>query len=268
MSKKDGKHKTTSCCMIDDGHPDSKSNVDIAVETCANGINVIGKKPSEELVFLIMKVGSSVTNTRNLVKNVKKKGLEEGFNNFEITLLARDLLRPSLTKRQLNYWFPIRSNTRKIQNIQKVHNIENKDKAQFPVAFVLPSLLQSAPPFPDQREATSTINPPATREKILIEKHEGKTSGRISFSDVIDPESAADSTIYQPSLHHHKCENQNSSPNENPNDGSSDFFQVSKNCDFVKEHFRPRIDPIEAIEYLQRFVGKCQKIDFAFRVVE
>lgn len=268
MSKKDEKRKTTSCCMVDDGRPDSKSTADTAKETSANGIKVIGKKPSKELDSLIMSIGSSIANTRNLIKNVKKKGMEEGFNNFEITLLARELLRPSLTKRQLNYWFPIMSNSRKIQNIQKVHNIENKDKAQFPVAFVLPSVSQSVPPFPGQMGATVAITSSATREKILIEKNGGKTSGRISFSDLIDPKSALDSTIYQPSLHQFKWENQNSPPNENPNDGSSDFFQVSKNCDFVKEHFRPRIDPIEAIEYLQRFVGKYQKIDFAFRVVE
>ena len=50
-------------------------------------------------------------NLKNLVKNINKKGHEEKFSNFEINLLAREVLRQSLTKRQLNYWFPIRKNT-------------------------------------------------------------------------------------------------------------------------------------------------------------
>ena len=45
------------------------------------------------------------------MKKIKKKGHEEEFSNFEINLLAREVLRQSLTKRQLNYWFPIRKNT-------------------------------------------------------------------------------------------------------------------------------------------------------------
>jgi hypothetical protein len=73
-------------------------------------IDLNGKRPSEELISMIQDLGNSCVNLKNLVKNIKKKGYEEEFSNFEINLLAREVLRKSLTKRQLNYWFPIRKN--------------------------------------------------------------------------------------------------------------------------------------------------------------
>jgi hypothetical protein len=74
-------------------------------------IEVNRKRASEELISMIRDLGSSCVKVKNLVKNIKKKGHEEEFSNFEINLLAREVLRQSLTKRQLNYWFPIRKNT-------------------------------------------------------------------------------------------------------------------------------------------------------------
>lgn len=74
-------------------------------------IEVNRKRPSEELISMIRDFGISCVNLKKLVKNIKKKGLEEEFSNFEINLLAREVLRQSITRRQLNYWFPIRINT-------------------------------------------------------------------------------------------------------------------------------------------------------------
>ena len=37
--------------------------------------------------------------------------MKKSFSNFEINLLAREYSRQSITRRQLNYWFPIRINT-------------------------------------------------------------------------------------------------------------------------------------------------------------
>lgn len=48
---------------------------------------------------------------------------------------------------------------------------------------------------------------------------------------------------------------------------AANFFCVVKDCDFKKEHFKAQIEPKLAIEYLQKFVGVHQKIDFAFRVI-
>ncbi|MFI5405826.1 MAG: hypothetical protein ACHQ1D_04855 [Nitrososphaerales archaeon] len=45
-------------------------------------------------------------------------------------------------------------------------------------------------------------------------------------------------------------------------------FQIPKDCDFMSEHFKSAIEPIMAIQYLRSFVGKYQKIDFGFRVIE
>ena len=65
-------------------------------------IEINRKIPSEDLITMIQDLGNSCVNLKNLVKKIKKKGHEEEFSNFEINLLAREVLRQSLTKRQLN----------------------------------------------------------------------------------------------------------------------------------------------------------------------
>ena len=57
------------------------------------------KRPSEELISMIRDFGISCVNLKKLVKNIKKKGLEEEFSNFEINLLAREVLRQSITRK-------------------------------------------------------------------------------------------------------------------------------------------------------------------------
>ena len=64
---------------------------------------------------MIRDFGISSVNLKKLVKNIKKKGHEEEFSNCEIKLFAREVLRQSITRRQLNYWFPIRINTTELQ---------------------------------------------------------------------------------------------------------------------------------------------------------
>lgn len=113
-----------------------------------------------------------------------KNGRDEGFNEFEITLLARELLCPSLTRRQMNYWFPLRSNAKRIQIAQKVHNVEDKDKAQFSETFIPPTtnLFTSA--------LTNQVQTPSSKE---IDR--AKPPKIISYSDLIENKSP-NSSIY------------------------------------------------------------------------
>lgn len=91
-------------------NPDTTAANDLS-KSQLQTIEVNRKRPSDELVSMIQDLGKSCVNLKNLVKNTKKKAHEEGFSNFEINLLAREVLRQYLTKRQLNYWFPIRKNS-------------------------------------------------------------------------------------------------------------------------------------------------------------
>ncbi|HEY7109081.1 MAG TPA: hypothetical protein VH415_06620 [Nitrososphaeraceae archaeon] len=102
-------------------------------------------------------------------------------------------------------------------------------------ASVLQSLSHDPPTFAHNREDTGApIISSADPKKILTEK----ISERISYGS------------------------------DNRNDQSRDFSQVSKNCDFIKEHYIAQVTPSDAVDYLRRYVDKCRKIDFAFRVVE
>jgi hypothetical protein len=47
-----------------------------------------------------------------------------------------------------------------------------------------------------------------------------------------------------------------------------DYFYVSRDCDFVTEHFKPQIELADAIEYLKKLLERCRKIDFGLRVVD
>ena len=55
-------------------------------------------------------------------------------------------------------------------------------------------------------------------------------------------------------------------PQKKPQD--TNYFYVSKDSNFGKEHFKAEIEVVDAIEYLRQFVGKFQRIDLGFRVVE
>lgn len=97
----------------------SKSEVPIPIE-------VNRKRPSDELASMIRDAGNTYVKLKHLVKKIMKKGHEEGFSNFEINLIAREVLRQSLTKRQLNYWFPIRKNTTNTTNTAQIVNNDGK----------------------------------------------------------------------------------------------------------------------------------------------
>jgi hypothetical protein len=94
------------------------------------------KKPSQKLIIMINDFGHTAENLKNLVAKIMERGHEEGFSNFEIILLARELLRHSLTRRQLNYWFTTRRNliTMKEEssslNTQIVHSDSKKGKEE------------------------------------------------------------------------------------------------------------------------------------------
>jgi hypothetical protein len=72
------------------------------------GIEINNKKPSKQLISLIVNLGPLLGNLRKLVKEIKKKGSKEGFSDLEIILLARKILHKRLSNRQLNYWFPLK----------------------------------------------------------------------------------------------------------------------------------------------------------------
>jgi hypothetical protein len=216
---------------------------------------------------LIKDLASSLGNLRNLIENIRKKGREEGFGDFEITLLARKILNRSLTRRQLNYWFSTRTNAKKMKHAQNVHNDEKKGTVQFPVPFVAPTLNQnvvSVPSIKTRSEAQDSTN----GEEMQMNQSKARTPRSITYSDLVDAKSV-DSTIYP--LHQQLKKPlllKDLSPSAKYNLSSSNLFQVSKDCDFINEHFKARIEPKQAIEYLQQYVGRCRKIDFAFRVIE
>ncbi len=66
-----------------------------------------------------------------MAQNIKEKGHEERFTNLEIILLAREILRHTLSSRQLNYWFPLRKNWKQMEessslDLQIVNNDDKK----------------------------------------------------------------------------------------------------------------------------------------------
>lgn len=100
---------------------------------------ISGKKPSEDLILQIEEFGSSCGNPKNLKQKIREKGIEEGFSDLEINLLAREVLRDRLSSRQLNYWFPLKRNWKKKEesssrNLQFVKNDSEKHIAKSQVA--------------------------------------------------------------------------------------------------------------------------------------
>jgi hypothetical protein len=80
-------------------------------------VQLENKKPSPELISLIVRAGELVERyehvayeAKDLVKKIKVKAKLEGFGSFEISLLAREVLKDKFSPAQLAYWFPIKKN--------------------------------------------------------------------------------------------------------------------------------------------------------------
>lgn len=65
-------------------------------------------KPSEEFIKLIENFSPSCKDLGKSVRKIMQRGYKEGFGELETVLLARKILRPRLSRGQLNYWFPIK----------------------------------------------------------------------------------------------------------------------------------------------------------------
>lgn len=245
------------------------------------------KRPSEELISLITELRTSIKNAKSLVRKIKKRGHEEGFSDFEIVLFAREILRPSLSRRQLNYWLPTRNNSEKrnypsANSTQIVNNVDKKDTLQLtgsssthlePSNIITSNIMTS----PVEKKTLSSF------EDRYISKS-GATDRVITYTDLLNPQTIdctnhpmyrkACETIQQFKVflpdksRNVQIKNDGKWPSTKSNPISADIFFVAKDCDFKKEHFKAQIELKRAIEYLQKFVGVHQKIDFAFRVIE
>lgn len=242
------------------------------------------KKPSKELISLIEAVGTSIGNLGDLIQKVKQKGQEEGFSDFEIILLSRKILAKVLSRRQMNYWLSMRSRKStencSIDLLPPVNIVHKKDSEEYHLPHTLSAL--------------STINiPPKSIQHTSNEGYEaaglnnknGTIQSNICTIQTAEVPSASvctndsDSELNGPAQQNKERGQDNEqtdkikvpvqdtslSPSVTENTA---FFQVSKDCDFMKEHFKSRINPVDAIAYLQQFVGKFRKIDFGFRVIE
>jgi len=261
------------------------------------------KKPSKDLINLIENSGQLCRDFRNSVAKIKQRGHEEGFSDFEIVLLAREVLRPLLTRRQLNYWFPIRRGWKNMLEessglgLQTVQNDDKNDLGQSSIPMAAQTNMGDVALLNtnnDSEENDSIESKPIS--KPTIELNSEKMRPRLaSYFDLVDPRSIDCSnhpmfqkvcekmerlklTFYNKndktaniSSAEDDLENQNQSfslcaPQKKPQD--TNYFYVSKDSNFGKEHFKAEIEVVDAIEYLRQFVGKFQRIDLGFRVVE
>jgi hypothetical protein len=244
------------------------------------------KKPSEEFISLIETVGTSIGNLRNLIEKVKQKGGEEGFSDFEIVLLSREILANSLTRRQLNYWLPLR-NRKSVENcsIQLPPLVKNDNKKALEQSQLSHTLLPVRTldiPLQDIQKHTSNEvdtevrrnNERGTIRSNICTIQTGDLSSdpvcaNDSESNEFPPHPSAlllqdnEETIQIKGTVASKSLSISASENANIR-----LFQIPKDCDFINEHFKPRIKPLDAIVYLQHFVGKFRKIDFGFKVIE
>lgn len=114
------------------------------IETLVNvGIQVNNKKPSKELISLIVSLSLLLLKFSNkfnkCVEAIKKKGYEERFSDFELSLLAREILHDRMSSRQLSYWFPLRTHDKKnrkkeqssISNLRLANNDNSKDTEKY-----------------------------------------------------------------------------------------------------------------------------------------
>lgn len=170
----------------------------------------------------------------------------------------------------MNYWFPTRTNPKNIENTSSQNtpgvHIDNKNDT---VQLSVPTVPQSDGSILPSSAKTDPVAKTGGAG-LDMNHHKAETTRIISFSDLVDGAKSIDSTLY-PSNQQLKEDLENQSLAPPPAKGDlpcSNFFQVSKDCDFIKEHFKAQIEPKQAIEYLQKYVGRCRKIDFAFRVVE
>lgn len=246
------------------------------------------KNPSKDLILLIETMGKSIGNLGDLIQKVKQKGREEGFSDFEIILLSRKILAKALSRRQMNYWLPMRSRksteNSSIHLLPPVKNVNKKDSEESHLPQTLSSL--STIKIPPQNiqdtsnegdEVVGQNNKKGTIESSICTIQAAElpsdpvcANGSNSESNGLAQQNAERRLQNNEQTNQIKVPAQGTSlsPSVTENVGNTVLFQISKDCDFMNEHFKPRINPLDAIAYLQQFVGKFRKIDFGFRVIE
>jgi hypothetical protein len=246
------------------------------------------KKPSEDLILLIETMGKSIGNLGDLIQKVKQKGREEGFSDFEIILLSRKILAKSLTRRQMSYWLPVRSRKStencSIHLLPPVKNVNKKDSEESHLPHTLSPLSTiNIPPLNIQHtsnegdEVAGQNNKKGTIQSNICTIQAAELPSGPVCANGSDSESNG---LAQQNAERRRQDNEQTnqikvpvqgtslSPSVTENVGNTALFQISKDCDFINEHFKPRIKPLDAITYLQHFVGKFRKIDFGFKVIE
>jgi hypothetical protein len=152
-----------------------------------------GKKPSKDLIRQIEEFGHSCGNPKNLKQKIRKKGIEEGFSDLEINLLAREVLRDRLSRRQLNYWFSLKRSWKKSSshNSQFVKNNSEKhiEKSQVavtsePVEGIVIIPLQS--PEEGQQEESPSSDLYSTAP-TAIKTHRENPNHIFTFFNLSDP---------------------------------------------------------------------------------
>ena len=162
-------------------------------------IDVNRKRASDDLISMIRDLGNSCVDLKNLVKKIKKKGHEEEFSNFEINLLAREVLRQSLSKRQLYYWFPIRKNTTDTTTEESsshcVQIVNNDSKKVTEKSNILEQMkggndtdvpLQSTAAGPDPEGKMLDSNTTTTIAYPMMIEPKNRTARSISYSNLPD----------------------------------------------------------------------------------
>jgi hypothetical protein len=213
------------------------------------------KKPSKDLIKMIENLGQECRDLRKSMAKITKRGHEEGFSDFEIVLLAREVLRPILTRRQLNYWFAIKKSWKKMLeestglSLPGVQNDNKNDLGQSSIPLAAQTSMGETGLLNTKNESEQKKSIESKAIYIpTTESNSERTKPRVvSYFDLVDPRSTP-------------------LPWREPQD--TNFFCISKDCNFGKEYFKSEIGVVDAIEYLRQFVGKFQKIDLGFRVVE
>jgi hypothetical protein len=67
-------------------------------------VRILPRKPSQELLNLIVEVGKLGRKLSDLFEEIKQKGIEEGFSEEEINQLLKDKLKGKLTRDQIKYY--------------------------------------------------------------------------------------------------------------------------------------------------------------------
>jgi hypothetical protein len=89
---------------------------------------ILPRKPSQELLNLIVEVGKLGRKLSDLFEEIKQKGIEEGFSEEEINQLLKDKLKGKLTRDQIKYYLYDKKRLQSKRRLgEKTHFEDKKD---------------------------------------------------------------------------------------------------------------------------------------------